>query len=91
MNDPLAPLRARFRERMKSDLARFRTLRTGDLACDELKMLVHGLAGAAGTFGYASLSHAAMEVDDRYSAGSRPDAAQLDLLERAMIDVADAG
>lgn len=90
MTDPLAPLRARFRDRTRSDLARFRTLVAGDLGCDEMKRLVHGLAGAAGTFGYPALSQAAMALDDRYVAGGVPDAAELDRLERAMVEVAEA-
>ena len=40
---------------------------TGDLG--ELARIVHGLAGAAGTFGYAALGTVAIELDDRFVAG----------------------
>ena len=90
MTDPLAPLRERFRKRATDDLARLRALMTGDLAASELRTLAHNMAGAAGTFGYAALSEAAMAVDDRYVAGGTPDAAQLALLEQRLVEAADA-
>lgn len=89
MNDPLAPLRERFRKRAADDLARLRTLAAGDLASNELRMLAHNMAGAAGTFGYATLSEVAMAVDDRYVSGGVPDAEQLALLEERLVEVTE--
>ncbi len=91
MNDPLAPLRERFRKRAADDLVRLRVLAAGDPASNELRMLAHNMAGAAGTFGYAALSEAAMAVDDRYAAGDAPDAGQLALLERRLAEAAEVG
>ena len=71
MTDPLAPLRARFRIRAGEDLARLRDLRQADDAA-ELRRLAHGIAGAAGTFGFRPLSEAAIVVDDDYVAGRTP-------------------
>lgn len=88
MNDPLAPLRERFRKRAADDLARLRVLMTGDLAANELRALAHNMAGAAGTFGYAPLSEAAMAIDDCYVEGRLPDAAQLALLEQRLAEAA---
>lgn len=91
MTDPLAPLRERFRKRAADDLARLRVLMMGDPRAAELRTLAHNMAGAAGTFGYAALSDAAMAIDDRYVAGQAPDAAQLALLEQRLVEAADEG
>lgn len=87
MSDPLAPLRQRFRIRAAHDLARLRVL-TGQDPTEELRTLVHNMAGAAGIFGYASLGAAAAAVDESYFEGRTPDAGQLALLERELMDVA---
>lgn len=36
---------------------------------EDLARIVHGLAGAAGTFGYAEVGNIAIELDDRFVAG----------------------
>lgn len=90
MTDPLAPLRQRFRARAKQDLAQLRSLVDGDLEAHELRMLVHGLAGAAGTFGYADLSAAAMSIDDRYVAGQTPVRELFVALEQRLSEVGEA-
>lgn len=90
MNDPLAPLRARFRARAAEDLMQLRVLAAGDLSSPALQTLAHGLAGAAGTFGYAQLSAAALAVDDCFVAGATPDAALLAALEDRLVEVAAA-
>jgi len=91
MNDPLAPLRAKFRIRAANDLARLRVLAADDPKSDELRTLVHNMAGAAGTFGYADLSEAAKDVDDRYFAGEAPEPGELALLELRLAEAAQAG
>lgn len=84
MTDPLAPLRARFRARVKSDRAELERLAGGDLTSPELRTLVHNLAGAAGTFGYGPLSTAAMAVDDQMTAGFPADQASLAALKQRL-------
>jgi HPt (histidine-containing phosphotransfer) domain-containing protein len=84
VSDPLAPLRHKFRARAANDLARLRVLALGDLASEELKLLAHNLAGAAGLFGHAALGEAAMAIDDRYAGGDTPDPEQLALLEHRL-------
>lgn len=76
MNDPLAPLRARFLARCGDDLALLRggPEAPGAAAC------VHRLAGTAGTFGYAAVSRLAAEVDDQLHRGARPAQAAWDAL-----------
>lgn len=91
MSDPLAPLRVKFRVRAANDLARLRVLAAGDLASEELRTLVHNMAGAAGIFGYVTLGEAAMAIDDRYYEGGAPDPAQLALLEQKLAEAAEGG
>ena len=65
-HDPLAPLRARFGQRCVEDLAKLRSLLNLDTVVrrEPLRMVVHGLSGLAGSFGHASLSALAGEIDD---------------------------
>lgn len=90
MTDPLAPLRARFRARAADELVQLRTLATGDLASPALQALAHGLAGAAGTFGYPQLSAAALAVDACFVTGRTPDAALIEDLDARLAEVAGA-
>jgi HPt (histidine-containing phosphotransfer) domain-containing protein len=83
VTDPLAPLRAKFRVRATEDLARLRTLRGANDA-DELRRLAHSVAGAAGTFGFAALSEAAIVIDDDYVAGRTPKPAAFERLEHEL-------
>lgn len=54
-----------FRRRLSDDRAAIaRLAETGELA--ELKIVVHRLAGAAGTFGYAEVGDIAIEIDDLF-------------------------
>lgn len=81
-DDPLAPLKARFRVRCGEDAARLRAHLAG-VDEPDLEGLVHRLAGAAGTFGYADISEAALAIDDVYVAGGAPAAEALaDLADR---------
>ena len=57
----LEQLKLRFLERTRGDLDIIRTERDPE----RLRAVVHRLSGAAGTFGYTSLSVAAGEVDDQ--------------------------
>jgi HPt (histidine-containing phosphotransfer) domain-containing protein len=64
-NDPLAPLRARFAQRCVEDLATLRSLLNQDAIVrrEPLRMVAHGLSGIAGSFGHASLSALAGDID----------------------------
>lgn len=73
MSDLLADLRARFRARAARDLGRLPELVAADPNSNELRRLAHNTAGAAGTFGFAALSRAAIVVDDCYARGETPD------------------
>lgn len=89
MTDPLAPLRDRFRARAVADRAELEML-AGDPTGDDLRRLVHNLAGAAGTFGYGPLSQAAVEIDDQMASGLPADAASLQRLKERLDEVAQA-
>lgn len=88
MTDPLAALRERFRSRAKADRAKLELLASGDLASDELRRVVHNLAGTAGTFGYGALSQAAVEIDDQMASGLPADPTSLARLKDRLDEVA---
>jgi HPt (histidine-containing phosphotransfer) domain-containing protein len=57
-----------FRERLEADRRAIAELSdSSDL--DRLRRIVHGLAGAAGTFGYAEIGDIAIELDDSFITG----------------------
>lgn len=64
-NDPLARLRGRFTQRCAEDLATLRSLLNQDAIVrrEPLRVVAHGLAGIAGSFGHASLSALAGDID----------------------------
>lgn len=71
MNDALEALRARFRERARADADKIsRAIYDGDY--EVLEQVVHGLAGAAGLFGYPALSEYALAIDAEFEAGNKP-------------------
>lgn len=68
MSDPLAPLRAKFRERTIGDARRLRdAVATGEAGQAEIERIVHALAGAAGMFGFTDLGEAASTLDRRFA------------------------
>ncbi|MFN3932130.1 MAG: Hpt domain-containing protein [Brevundimonas sp.] len=87
MTDPLAALRERFRARTVADRVELERLAGGDPTGEDLRRLVHNLAGAAGTFGYGALSQAAAEIDDQMAAGRPAEAASLDRLKQKLDEV----
>jgi len=89
MTDTLAALRERFRVRLADDRAQLETLAAKGMQSDELRSLVHSLAGTAGMFGFPDVSAAAGEIDDQLAAGRAINAANLDRL-RASIDAVGA-
>ncbi|MFN4297713.1 MAG: Hpt domain-containing protein [Brevundimonas sp.] len=85
MNDVLAGLRVRFLDRCVGDLERLDDLAArGDLDVDEMRDLVHSLAGAAGTFGFPEISAAAGECDDAFAQDGAPDLAGVKRLAAAI-------
>lgn len=84
MTDPLQPLRDRFLDRAKTDRAALEILSAGDRSSDDLRRLVHNLAGVAGTFGFAQVSEVASLIDDQLALGHSADAAHLDRLKSAL-------
>ncbi|PHY14196.1 hypothetical protein CSW58_00835 [Caulobacter sp. B11] len=72
-DDPLARLRARFTQRCGEDLATLRSLLNQDAIArrEPLRMVAHGLSGIAGSFGHASLSALAAEIDNLLTQNQR--------------------
>ena len=71
--EALAGIRTKFLERSRSDLA---TLRAEDADPSEVARIIHGLAGAAGVFGFHDLGAAASRADQQMQEAGRvsPDA-----------------
>lgn len=85
MNDAFVGLRMRFLARCVGDLERIdRLLEHGALDGDEVRRLVHSLAGAGGTFGFPEISAAAGDCDDAFARGAAPDRAKVKHLAEAI-------
>ena len=80
--DGLLELRQRFFARSRVDLASMRKLvaTPAGLASQELRELVHRMAGTAGTVGYHAASVAALAVDQEMAEGRNPTRDTLDSL-----------
>ena len=72
MNDPMAAFRARFLDRCRAELPILR-----DPAHPDFRKTVHGLNGAAGTFGFPEISALAEPVDAALADGRAPDPADI--------------
>jgi HPt (histidine-containing phosphotransfer) domain-containing protein len=73
----------KFRERLEADRAAIAQLsESGDFR--ELKRIVHGLAGAAGTFGFADVGAIAIELDEAVRGGETPTAVDIARLLAAL-------
>lgn len=82
-DDPLAPLRARFQARAAIEAAALaQALAAGEAA--EVERIAHGLAGAAGLFGFADVGAAAIAVDQAFAAGRPIDAAKVNRLIKTL-------
>lgn len=77
-------LKARFVTRCASDLLVLEQALEGLADREQLRMTVHRMAGAAGTFGYHDLSRLAGAIDDRLVAGQDPDRSELVALVEAV-------
>lgn len=72
-----------FRERLLTDRdALIRLRMAGNVAA--MEPMVHRLAGAAGTFGYAEIGELAIALDDRFAAGSAVAIPDIDPLLQAL-------
>lgn len=83
IDDALARLRQRFVARCADDLAELRR-RSGAAPDDDLVRLVHRIAGAAGTFGFADLSDRAKAAEDALVTGDAGREAALAALIEAL-------
>ena len=86
MSDPISQLRADFVRRCRGDLKRLALASPDD---DDFASITHRLAGAAGSFGFSSLSEAAAAVDHSIRSGEQPATNGVDLLMCELARVAD--
>jgi len=87
-DDPLAPLRIRFRARAAEEAtALAEALAGGDAA--GIERIAHGLAGAAGLFGFADVGAAAVAVDQDFAVGRLIDAGRVERLIGTLKALAD--
>lgn len=79
--DPLEPLRATFRRRCEVDRRAIMDLVSSgaDSGSGDLRRVVHGLSGLAGSFGYGDISQLARSAEE---ALEREGGLPLDLLDR---------
>lgn len=77
--DPLAALRLRFKARALSDADGLTTAlqQSND---EQIEGLAHGLAGAAGLFGFNAIGEQAKEIDRQFAEGERPARTQVEAL-----------
>ena len=90
MTDPLQALRRQFVDRCRADLNRLAELEPGN---EEVALITHRLAGAAGSFGFPELGRIAADMDLRMRDGAAPGRQDLDDLRRGLaqaIERADA-
>ena len=79
MSDPMAAFRARFLDRCQTEIPILR-----DPAHPDFRKTVHGLSGAAGTFGFPEISARAEPVDEALADGRSPDPADIEALIAAV-------
>lgn len=85
--DPMAAFSQKFLERCRVDLAELKGLiETDQIGSPDVRRIIHGLAGAAGMFGFVDLGDAAAAADEVLAEGDTLTLAQLapvlDRLER---------
>lgn len=86
MSAALEALKVSFRERAAADARAIETAMARKDGVNELATLVHGLAGAAGIFGHATISEAALALDTVFAEGRRPSSADLAALVQTIRD-----
>lgn len=78
-DDPLAEIRKRFRHRALADAeALSDALKARDF--EAIEMVSHGLAGAAGLFGFTGIGDAAKAMDQQFAEGRPPSPAEIEAL-----------
>lgn len=77
--DPLAELRPRFCERALRDANALEVALSASDP-DQIEVLTHGLAGAAGLFGFTAIGVMAKSIDGRFADGEPPTSAQVEAL-----------
>ena len=83
--DTLAELRDRFRKKAKEEASAIRLAwARGAEGFQDVEHLAHGLAGAAGIFGFVDVGAAALVVDGRFAAGEVPREDEIDALVAAI-------
>ncbi|RZJ43184.1 MAG: hypothetical protein EON86_05750 [Brevundimonas sp.] len=82
-DDPLAALRLRFRERALSDADGLASALQHSNEQD-IEALAHGLAGAAGLFGFSEIGRQAKDIDGQFAAGDRPARSDVEALIAAI-------
>lgn len=85
--DGLDELRSRFLTRCAADLA---TLRDAGARPDQIRFVVHRLAGAAGTFGYGALGEAAAGLDLALQAGADPQGAEAQAMTATLVELLES-
>lgn len=91
MSDPMAPFRVRFVARAREELPRLTAAKADPAADTEVPMIVHRMAGLAGTVGYGEISRLAGLLDEAFNnARPIPAAAYAELLD-ALEALAAAG
>ena len=81
----IAALKARFLTRAADDLAMLRRWSAAGARADQAhQRIVHRLAGAAGTFGFAEVSALAKRVEDSLAEGVAAEGAALAALLKAL-------
>lgn len=81
--DPLAPLRPRFCERARGDAD---ALEAALAETDHVRIeaLAHGLAGAAGLFGFTDMGGLAKRIDGKFAEGETPGREEIEALIAAI-------
>lgn len=83
--DPLTKLRDQFRKKAKEEASAIRLAwARGAEGLQDVEHLAHGLAGAAGIFGFVEIGAAALAVDGRFATGEVPREQEIDALVSAI-------
>ena len=90
MSDGFEAIARRFRDRCANDLVTVETAlsQSPNPGSDDLRTVVHRLAGLAATFGFAELGRLSREIDLELVEGRQPSQRQLQALAAAMAEVA---
>ena len=88
MTDALTALRSLFIERCRKDLSELDRLHS-EADAQEMGVIIHRLAGAAGSFGFPELSECALAVDQHLRDGHEATRQEFDELRQLLRHVQD--